>query len=39
MGMYHETKYSEELSRFIEVEKIINSKMIFTNPLVETIKR
>lgn len=39
MGRYHETKYAEELTRFIEVEKLINTKMIFTNPLVETVKR
>jgi hypothetical protein len=39
MGKYHETKYAEELSRFIDVEKLINAKMVFTNPLVETVKR
>jgi hypothetical protein len=39
MGSYHETKYVEELLKFIDVERIINTKLIFTNPLVEVIKR
>lgn len=39
MGAYHETKYLEELNKFIDVERIINTKLIFTNPLVEIIKR